>query len=181
MHFAIPLLSYMTSEVQICCGFHSGSQVLHVPILSSCCWWCSQCLSNSSEQFQGAAVPRPLLGLLSCACVTETQKHAVLLVTQVMDSSAPAAKHVLNKPVSYLPFLLFPTMDFWHESCLKLMFSPFSRLSSFLITLSNFLQGFFQNSPMALQVTAFTHLSESKAKLLLSSFCIKSEQAIGRS
>lgn len=110
-----------------------------------------------------------------------SQKHAVLLVTQVMDSSAAAAKHVFNKPVSYLPFLLFPTMDFWHESCLRLMFSPFPRLSNFLITLSNFLQGFFQGSPMALKVTALTHLNESKAKLLFSSFYTKSEQDIGRS
>lgn len=110
-----------------------------------------------------------------------SQKHAVLLVTQVMDSSAAAAKHVFNKPVSYLPFLLFPTMDFWHESCLRLMFSPFPRLSNFLITLSNFLQGFFQGSPTALKVTALTHLNESKAKLLFSSFYIESEQDIGRS
>lgn len=121
-------------------------------------------------QFPGLSWPMPV-----------SQKHAVLLVSQVMDSSAAAAKHVLNKPVSYLPFLLFPTMDFWQESCLRLMFSPFPRLSNFLITLSNFLQGFFQSSSVTLQVTAFTHLNESKAKLLFSSFYIKSKQAVGRS
>ena len=36
MYFAIPFLSDVIIQLQLFCSFHTGSQVLHVPLLSSC-------------------------------------------------------------------------------------------------------------------------------------------------